>query len=306
MAYFSTKSKEPKRKPSTWLTFSQRVRNRKGSQVLGLLFTKSKEPKRKPSTWLTFSRRVIVFLQLGVFGLLFHQNTELKVSLLSQQVNTPQESKKVFYVLKFTPKQLLLKLSGLKSIESEIALRRPLFLGCLLSGDKLTPVICKLFKIRANSYFDTNIVLLGVLPSICEALHKYDLFSHFHSWYHDSSLQTYASWKTAVKHKIWEFGENSWNSFILDHPNLSLAQACLATVSPHMFWSISDQYPDLVCCLHVQIRLMGNFGLNWEIPWITNTDGALLFVCKRDTEMLGHFLFDCPDFREHFDVYSRP
>ena len=41
MAYFFTKSKEPKRKPiGTWLTFSQRVRNRKGSQVLGLLFHK--------------------------------------------------------------------------------------------------------------------------------------------------------------------------------------------------------------------------------------------------------------------------
>ena len=63
-----------------------------------------------------------------------------------------------------------------------------------------------------------------------------------------------------------------------------------------MFWSISDQYNYLACRLHVQIRLMGNFGLNGAMPWITNC-----FVCKRDTESLGHFLFDCPDFREHFD-----
>ena len=46
---------------------------------------------------------------------------------------------------------------------------------------------------------------------------------------------------------------------------------------------------------------MGNFGLNGGIPWITNTDDVLCFVCKRDTETLGHFLFDCPDFQEHFD-----
>ena len=65
------------------------------------------------------------------------------------------------------------------------------------------------------------------------------------------------------------------DSFLLDNPNLSLAQACLANVSPRMFLSISDQYPDLVCRLHVQIRLMGNFGLNGGIPWITNIDDAL-------------------------------
>ena len=171
----------------------------------------------------------------------------------------------------------------------------------MLSWDKMTPAVRELFEIRANSYFDTNIVSLGVLSSICEALDKYDLFNDFDSWYHDSSLGTYASWKTTVKRKIWEFEGNSWNSFVLDHPNLSLAQACLATMSPHMFWSISDQYPGLVYRLHVQIRLMGNFALNGGIPWVTNTDDSLCFVYKRDTETLGHFLFDCHDFREHFD-----
>ena len=125
--------------------------------------------------------------------------------------------------------------------------------------------------------------------------------NHFDSWYRDSNLQTYVSWKTSLKCKIWEFEENSWISFVHGHPNLSLAQACLVTVSQHMFWSITDQYPDLACRLHVHIRLMGNFGLNEGIPWITNNDDALCFVCKRDTETLSHFLFDCPDFREHFN-----
>ena len=164
--------------------------------------------------------------------------------------------------------------------------RRLLFLGRLLSGGKMTPAVRELFEIRADSYFDTNIVSN---PSICEALHKYDFSNHFDSWYHHSSLQIYASWKT-VKCKIWEFQHNSWNFFVFDHPNLSLAQACSATMSPHMFGSISDQYPYLACRLHVQIRLMGNFGLNGIIPWITNTDDALCFVCKRDTEILSHLL----------------
>ena len=46
---------------------------------------------------------------------------------------------------------------------------------------------------------------------------------------------------------------------------------------------------------------MGNFGLNGGVPWITNTDDALCFVYKRNTETLGHSLFDCPDFQEYFD-----
>ena len=192
--------------------------------------------------------------------------------------------------------QLLLKLSDLKSIESEITLRRLLFLGRLLSGDKMALVVRELFEIRTTSYSDTSIVSLGVLHSICQAPHKGDLFNHFDSLYHDSSLQTYASCKTTMKRKIWEFGENSWSSFVLDHPNLSLTEACSTTVSQHMFRSISDQYPHLACRLHVQVRLMGNFGLNGGIPWITNADDALSFVCKEHTETLCHFLFDCPDF----------
>ena len=76
----------------------------------------------------------------------------------------------VFYVPKFAPCQLLLKLSDLWSIDSEIDLRRLLILGRLLTGDKMAPVVHNLFQIRSQSYFDANIVSLGVLPSICGAL----------------------------------------------------------------------------------------------------------------------------------------
>ena len=70
--------------------------------------------------------------------------------------------KSVFYVPKFAPCQLLLKLSGLWSIDSEIGLRKLLFLGRLLTGDKMAPVVRNLFQIRSQSYFDANVVSLGV------------------------------------------------------------------------------------------------------------------------------------------------
>ena len=85
------------------------------------------------------------------------------------------------------------------------------------------------------------------------------------------------------------------------HPGMHVAQECLANVSPEQFWSIADNYPDLVKCLHVQIRLAGNFGLNGGVTWLSNTDDALCFICKENVENVNHFLLECREFRNNFD-----
>ena len=209
--------------------------------------------------------------------------------------------KNVFYVPKFAPCQLLLKLSGLWSIDLEIGFRKLLFLGRLLTGDKMALVVHNLFQIRSQSYFDANIVSLGVLPSICEALHKYGLFSYFDSWFSDSVFPTYSQWKSIVKTKIRKFEINTWKNFVIAHPSYTLAETCLDLVSPQMFWFISNQYPDLVTRLHVQIRLMGNFGFSASVPWTIRADEFLSFVCKEAKDDLYHFLLDCSYFRKNFD-----
>ena len=68
---------------------------------------------------------------------------------------------------------------------------------------------------------------------------------------------------------------------------MRVAQTCLENISPYQFcsWSIADRYPDLVSRLHVQIRLMGNLGLNGGVPWLTNTDGELVFFAKTVLKM---------------------
>ena len=126
----------------------------------------------------------------------------------------------IFYLPKFTPKQLLLKLSGLNSVESEIAVKKMLFLGRLILGAKTAPVVGSLFESRTQSYFDTNIASKGVLPSICEILHKYDLFSYFESWFSDSTFPTYLTWKTIVMRKINELEEKAFNDFVYGNPNM--------------------------------------------------------------------------------------
>ena len=49
-------------------------------------------------------------------------------------------------------------------------------------------------------------------------------------------------------------------------------------------------------------RMMGWLGLNGGIPWLSNTNGALSFVCKSYIETLDHFLFNCPAFRQNFGM----
>ena len=103
--------------------------------------------------------------------------------------------KNIFCVSKFTPGPLLQKLPGLNSIESEIAIKKLLFLGRLIKEPKMSPAVKSLFDSRTKSFFDSDITSLGVLPSIAEALHKYELFDYFENWHDSSTFSTYTRWK---------------------------------------------------------------------------------------------------------------
>ena len=76
-----------------------------------------------------------------------------------------------------------------------IALRKLLFLGRLITEPKMAQSVRSLFMSRAESYFDASVTSVGVLPSIIEALNKYDLFHFFVTWFHDSTFPTYSNWK---------------------------------------------------------------------------------------------------------------
>ena len=78
----------------------------------------------------------------------------------------------------FAPNLLILQLAGLNSIESETDIRKLLFVGHLLTEPKMIFVVKSLFQSRATSYFDPNIKSIGVLPSICDTLCKYNLFTY--------------------------------------------------------------------------------------------------------------------------------
>ena len=207
----------------------------------------------------------------------------------------------LFSVSKFASGPLLQKLSGLNSIESEIAIKKFLFLGHLIKEPKMSPAVKSLFDSRTKSFFNSDITSLGVLPSVAEVLHKYELFDYFENWHDSSAFPTYTIWKKIVRDKIFDFERHAWDSFCESHPDMRVAYSCLENVLPFCFWSLANQFPDLVSRLHIQARLMSNFGLNGCIPWLQNTDGATCFICKEEIETVTHFLLDCYYFRNNFD-----
>ena len=201
----------------------------------------------------------------------------------------------------FAPRALLLKLAELNSIEAEIDMRKLLFLGRLVTEPKMALSLKNLLRSRIESLFDKDVKSTGILPSICEALNKYDLFNYFEIWFNSSTFTTYGNWKSVVKNKVRNLESRLWLEFCSGHPNIHVAQACLENVSPSKFWSLADLYPDLVSRLHTQVRLMGCLCLNGGIPWLFKTEGSLCFICEENTETVYHHFIECLPFRNNYN-----
>ena len=110
--------------------------------------------------------------------------------------------KKLFNVPDFAPRAILLRLTELNSIKAEIDKRQLLFLGRLVAEPKMAPSVRNLLRSRTESLFDTDVKSIGILPSICEALNKYDFFDNFEIWFNSSTFPTYGNWKSTVKSKV--------------------------------------------------------------------------------------------------------
>ena len=106
-------------------------------------------------------------------------------------------------------------------------------------------------------------------------------------------------------YKIQVFEGDAWSQFCNSHPDMHVDQSCFENMSIQQLWSIADEYLDLVTRLHMQARLMRNFGLNASVPWLKDTEGALCFICKEDIENTDHFLLDCPQCKVNFDSIWR-
>ena len=71
---------------------------------------------------------------------------------------------------KFAPGHLLLKISNLNSIESEIDLKKLLFLGRLITEPNMSAVVKGLFRSRAASFFEADLPILGFYQAYVKPL----------------------------------------------------------------------------------------------------------------------------------------
>ena len=139
--------------------------------------------------------------------------------------------KNVFHVPKFAAGKLLLRLAILNSTESETDLKKLLFLDRLITETKMPAIVKGLFQCRVDDFFNSSLTSIGVLLSICDALRKYDLFHYLQFWHRDSSFPTYTQWKSIVKTKIREKGNNEWLSYLL--PRSSRHACCPSMLTKH-------------------------------------------------------------------------
>ena len=119
-------------------------------------------------------------------------------------------------------------------------MRKLLFLGRLVTEPKMAPSLRNLLRNWTESFFDKDVKSIGILPSICEALNKYDLFNYFEIWFNSSTFPAYGNWKSILKNKVRGLESRLWLEFCSGHLNMHVAQACLENVSPSKFLSFTQ------------------------------------------------------------------
>ena len=121
----------------------------KAQKNAGMIFSSDfNRRKTNPLIYVRFWRQVC--LPSLLFG------TELFTLNASQQMKFERCQqwflKNIFYVPVFAPSSLPLKLSGLKSIEAEIDLKKLMFLGRLITEPKMAPAVRSLFSRRLEAF----------------------------------------------------------------------------------------------------------------------------------------------------------
>ena len=108
----------------------------------GMIFSHLDQRKVNPLTYVKFWRQACL-PSLLVDAELFTLTPGL---LLKFERCQSWLLKHIFYVPSFTPGPILLKMSGLNSVASEIAIKKLLFLGRLITEPNMAPTVRNLFQ----------------------------------------------------------------------------------------------------------------------------------------------------------------
>ena len=64
------------------------------------------------------------------------------------------------------------------------------------------------------------------------------------------------------------------------HQDIEILDKTFSCMTNNEFWEIVDRIPDLAFKRNLQIRLMGNFGLQYGAPWLRKSGSSTCLLCK--------------------------
>ena len=176
-----------------------------------------------------------------------------------------------------------------------------LFLGRVINN--VTPLVIRdLFTLRMESLRDPEIHSVGVITSLYDVVQQYELTHVIDEWFESGTFPFPGVWKKLIERKICVAESEKWHMFCAGRPKFSLAGAAFTHISSYQYWSLTSDYPDLVKYFHLQMRIMGNFGLNGGVSWLEGINGCVCYICQEGVEDNLHFLLDCSFLREHLSL----
>ena len=117
-----------------------------------------------------------------------------------------------------------------------------------------------------ESLHDPEIHSIGVITSLYDVVQKYKLTHVIDEWFESGTFPLPGVWKNLIKRKIRAAESEEWHMFCAGHPKFGLAGAAFTHISSYQYLSLTSDYLDLVKHFHLQMHIMGNFGLNGGVP----------------------------------------
>ena len=208
--------------------------------------------------------------------------------------------RKVFNVYKFSSHLLLLKISGLISVENKIAKGKLFFFARTALGTSNT-VLCKLFQAHVRSFLMIHNNSFGFIKDMVFLMHKYSLRDYFVNWTRNATFPSYFDWKRTVKSRIAAHENNAWTEYSSVHRDIEILNKTFSCMTNYEFWKIIDTIPDLAFKRNLQIRLMCHFGLQYGAPWLRKSGSSTCLLCKDgNVEDISHFLLACPKLEDEW------
>ena len=115
---------------------------------------------------------------------------------------------------------------------------------------------------------------------------------------------SYFDWKRIVKSRIAAHENNAWTEYASVHQDIEILYKTFSGMTNNEFWEIVDRIPDLAFKRNLQIRLMGNFGLQYGAPWLGKSGSSTCLLCQDgNVEDISHFLFSCPKLENEWATF---